>query len=297
MILSFDIGGTFVKYGLMNMDGSIVEKGQVPTSPSGDSIIHEITLIKKQFEQHPIKAVGVSAPGVVNSSGYMITGGAIQDFFNFDMKATLESKLNVPVFVENDGNCAALAEKWIGNSKDHQHSVVIVVGTGIGGGIIINDRLYSGAHYTAAEFGFIITDTDQKETHLQTLSYSGSVQSGFINRYFSLSNNPDTSLKGLEIFKLSQEGDVHAQQAYQEFIHFLAMGVFSIIVSLDPGIVLIGGAISSNDTFIEDLNKAVLNIKNSHIGMGNITFPEINRCMHKNDAGILGAAYLAIQNI
>lgn len=297
MILGIDIGGTFIKYGILDETGTVLDKGQMETGSSGEDILKAIESVKANYQDKGLVAVGVSAPGVINDQGYMHTGGAIFDFYDFDMKGVLETRLGLPVFVENDANCAALAEKWLGHAQDHKHSVTIVVGTGIGGGIIINNQIYTGAHYTAGEFGFIVTDSTEPDTRLSSLSLTGSVQSGFIQRYFDLSKTQETHLKGFDIFERMLEGDAYAKDAYNGFVHNLALGIFAIIVSLDPGVVLIGGAISNNAQFIADLQNDVQNIKDKHRDMKNIVFPKIKKCKFMNDAGLIGATYLALKGI
>ncbi|MGO3794490.1 ROK family protein, partial [Vagococcus salmoninarum] len=229
--VGIDIGGTNIKYGLVTATGEIIDDSHVKTANNGESIFNEISNIVKQYrEQHKVIAVGVSAPGIILDNGFMVTGGSIQDFYGINLKEELEIRLDLPVTVENDANCSALAEKWLGAGRDYHHLLAVVVGTGIGGGIIINDQLFRGGHATAGEFGFMMVEPIvNNDSRMATLSLTGSVGCGVVNKYAEAANlNESNYLNGEEIFALVNQGEDLANQVVADFYDRLAIGIFNM---------------------------------------------------------------------
>lgn len=295
--IGIDIGGTNIKYGLLTSEGAILEDSEVKTNSSGKEIIATITeIVKKYQKSYEVIGLGVSAPGVILDSGYMVTGGAIHDFYGINLKEQLEVATGLPTSVENDANCAALAEKWLGAGKEYQHSLTVVVGTGIGGGIILNDQLFRGGSATAGEFGFMLVEPiKNQDTRLATLSLTGSVGCGVVNNYSDKNHlTEETRLNGKEIFEQADLGDEVAKEVIASFYNRLAIGLFNMSVTFDPQVILIGGAISNNPSFIIELTRQVNELKEQHRDMGGIKFPSIKPCFFLNKAGIVGATYKAI---
>jgi hypothetical protein len=297
--IGIDIGGTNIKYGLLDEKGNILHKDKIKTSPEGSEIIRNIKRIVETYkEAHEISAVGISVPGVVEESGFLTTGGAIFDFYGIHLKDILEKELGVHVTVENDANSAALAEKWLGAGRDYRNYFTAVVGTGIGGAIIINNDVYRGAHATAGEFGFMINAPILNgDTRLASMSLTSSVQSGLVQRYLDETGQETNqqNLDGESVFKLAESGDVQAKAVIDAFYDHLAIGIYNVLVSLDPEVVLIGGGISANQSFIKELNRRVQGLQTGHRDMKNMTLAEILPCHFLNDAGIVGASYKAMK--
>lgn len=292
--VGIDIGGTNLKYGLLTESGEVLLNGQIKTAVKGAEIIGAIDDIVKAYqEEYILTAVGVSAPGIIKDDGFMVTGGAIQDFYGINLKEQLEALLNLPTVVENDANCAALAEKWLGGSVHHRHSLTVVVGTGIGGGIIINDDIFRGSHATAGEFGFMIVEPiENNDSRMATLSLTGSVGCGVVDKYGEQTNLAVSDyLNGKEIFELAETGDSLATRVIDNFYDRLAKGIFNMAVSFDPEIILIGGAISANTDFMTELTRRVSLLKAHHRDMGPMVLPTIAPCQFLNQAGIIGATY------
>ena len=297
--VGIDIGGTNIKYGLLTEDGQILDANKIKTNRKKTAMIQSIKEIVDMYQKsQEIVAVGVSAPGIVQEDGFMVTGGAIQDFYGINLKEELQDALKLPVAVENDANCAALAEKWIGASKDNRHSVTIVVGTGIGGGIIINDELFRGAHATAGEFGFmIVEEIKNDDSRMATLSLTGAVGSGVVDKYREKMNEETTELSGIAIFDLAEQGDTLALSVIDRFYDRLAKGIFNMAVSFDPEVILIGGEISGNPDFMIELRKRVARLKEMHRDMQPVILPDIRPCHFLNQAGVIGATYNVIKRL
>lgn len=297
--VGIDIGGTSIKYGLINSDGKILHKDQIKTDNNGQEIIRCIQEVVNNYQlNNKISAVGVSVPGVVEETGFLTMAGAIQDFYGIHLKNILEERLSLPVTVENDAVSSALAEKWLGAGIEYSNFFTIVVGTGVGGAIILNDKVVRGAHSTAGESGFmIVNEIENNNTREATLSLNGAVHSGLVRNYFERQtlNYKKEDLNGEKIFKLALENDQLARECIDEFYQKLAIGLFNILTFLDPEVILIGGAISSNKEFLEEINHRVLELQNNHSDMGNMRLAKIKTCQFLNDAGIIGATYKAIQ--
>lgn len=297
--VGIDIGGTNIKYGLLDEKGNILHKDKIKTSSEGVEIIKNIKIIVENYkEAHDIRAVGISAPGIVEESGFMTTGGAIFDFYGVHLKNILEKELGLHVAVENDANSAALAEKWLGAGRNYKNYFTAVVGTGIGGAVMINNDIYRGAHATAGEFGFMINAPILNgDTRLSSVSLTSSVQSGLVQRYLDGSDAtmPQQDLDGEDIFQLAEAGDLRAKNVIDAFYDHLAIGIYNVLVSLDPEVVLVGGGISANQSFIQELNRRVQGLQAGHRDMKNMTLAKIVPCHFLNDAGIVGASYKAMK--
>jgi len=293
--IGIDVGGTNIKYGLLDENGNILNQGKVKTMrDNGSDIIEKIMEITEQYKaDYSIEAVGVSAPGSIRDDGFMITGGAILDFYGVNLKEILEDKLKTPVFLENDANCAALAELWQGSGQEKRHFLTLVVGTGVGGAIIINGQLYKGANFNAGEFGYMLVDPIQfGDTRRSTLSLAGSVGFGIVEKYELRTENK--GLDGKRIFELAETGDVAAIGVLNGFYDRLAAGLYNLATAFDPEVILIGGAISTNRDVLQELNERIAKLQMGHKDMGNVKLPPIEACKFHNDAGIIGAVYNAL---
>lgn len=180
MYLVFDVGGTFIKYALMDQKGKIYEKYKVPTpfqdgkvDDNGDEItpytvktedgiaafLEQIDIIYGKYsKEYQITGIAMSLPGQVNVNQGIVYGGGSLPYLDRVPLGNLISRRcgNVPVALENDAKCAALAEVWIGNAKDCKDACVLVFGTGIGGGIIIDRKVRHGVGMIAGEMSFFV---------------------------------------------------------------------------------------------------------------------------------------------
>ena len=293
--IGIDIGGTNIKYGLLNEEGLILDQGKVKTARNdGDDIIVKIQEVVTKYEaDYEIKAVGVSAPGSIRDDGFMITGGAIKDFYGINLKEILEDKIGLSVFLENDANCAALAELWLGSGKEKKHFLFAGIGTAVGGAIVINGQLFKGANFNAGEFGYqIVNSINNNDTRLATLSLNGSVGHGIVDKY---EERTDTkNLDGEALHTLAKSGEAVAVKVIDDFYYSLAKGIFNLTTAFDPEIVLIGGAISKDKDFIIRLQKEIDDLQKGHRDMGAVKVARIKACHFLNDAGIIGAVYHAL---
>ncbi|MHC5249290.1 ROK family protein [Enterococcus sp. LJL90] len=294
--IGIDIGGTNIKYGLIDDFGQILDSGKVATKDNRKEILSTISVIVEKYRRkNCIEFVGISVPGVVNEFGYLVTGGAIHSLYDFDFEQKVEERIGLPAFVENDANCALLAEKWLGAAQGVKDCLGIVVGTGIGGAMLINNQIYRGFQNKAGEFGFMLVDQIiDGNSRDATLSLKGSIHDGVTTPYNQTMN--ENFREALPIFAKYPEDQV-AKEIIDNFYQALAIGIFNLAFSLDPQKILIGGAISSDNHFIQRLNAEVEQIKNGHGDMANLVTPPIVACDLKNDAGIIGAVYCGLSHL
>ena len=174
--LGIDIGGTSIKYGTYNEYGEELIKGsKYIKTPKYDlgKLVKIIDSIVNEFKE--LDGIGLSIPGCINpESGYIQDGGSIRALDKVNIKELLKRELKIDVEVENDANCALLAEKWIGNAKESSNFICITLGTGVGGALYINDKLVSGNNNFAGEFGYMIVDNIYDRYKVKTLNRDSS---------------------------------------------------------------------------------------------------------------------------
>ena len=292
-----DIGGTFIKFGLVTSDGTIIQHLQVPTPLKKEKIMDSLlTNIHQLKAHHSVSAIGVSVPGTSDKKGTLLLAGALTDLYGYPLGTELQKHLNLPVYVENDANCAGLAELWLGNGQESQNFICMTLGTGVGGAILLNKQLYRGSTRNAGEFGLMIVNKLNYDIDVfySSLNLYGSVQNGLVRLYNKYASNHKSD-SGKEIYDLFQNNELAAQKAVNEFLRALSIGLLNVTSVLDPDLILIGGGISSNKQFISDLNDSFTNIWKQHGHIKHRNQPQIKSCFLGNDAGILGAAFLTLQ--
>ena len=288
--LSFDVGGTNIKYSLIDTNGNILKSGKYTTITNREEFLNKIEDIVKENSEK-IEGLAFSMPGVIDvDKGHMITGGALYELYDYNFKEELEKRIKIPVEIENDVNCVALAEKWLGNAKENKNFICLTIGTGVGGALFINDKIVRGAKYSAGEFGFMIT-ARLKNTADSTLSMRGSVRGGLIKSYAKKVNQNWEELDGKKIFEYAENGDKIAIETINEFYTNIAYSIFNLIVSLNPEKILVGGEISVRTDFIEKIKEKLEEIKSEIVDLKNLEFPVIERCKFLNDSGKIGALY------
>ncbi|MBL5768281.1 ROK family protein [Heyndrickxia sporothermodurans] len=283
--ISFDIGGTDTKYAVLDENGTFLQKGKFPTNRySGQSILNRLIEITNEHVQ--LSGIALSVPGFVNvNSGFIEVGGAISDFNQFNIKDYLEKELQLPVSVENDVNCVALAEKWKGNAQHETDFLCMTIGTGIGGACYLNNQLYRGSSYMAGEFGYMITNGLQNNTVGRcTLSSTGGLW-GLRERFAHYKGVAVEEVSGLDVFEAYEKGDPHALHEVNQFYDSLSIAIYNLFFLFNPNKILLGGAISQRDDLINELTWRIQRLPSYR---GEVP---IECCYLKNDAGVLGALY------
>lgn len=280
-ILAIDIGGSAIKSGLWENDG-LTELPSFETPKTWDEMK---AYLKSLVEEHQItEGVAISAPGAVNAEEGVIYGvSAVPYLHRFPIKQELADFLGVPVSFQNDANCAALAEVWQGNAKGLESAAMMIIGTGIGGGVVINGELRTGANLFGGEFGYQIMNNET----LETLSDLGSPVA--MAKRYSRIKADDRKYTSKEIFDLAEAGDELAQEQIDQFYNALSIGIYNVLISLDPDRVLIGGGISTREDLLANIEERVQELLLQK-GAKELK-ASIMPCKFLSQANLIGAVY------
>lgn len=305
--LSFDIGGTTVKYALADRDGTLSEHGSFATVNQADQFVAQLVQVITRFQvDFQISGVGIAAPGIIRNDGYLVTAGAITALNGYPLAATLSQRCQVPVVIENDANAAAIAEHWVGSAQKVNNYLTVVLGTGVGGGIIINGEIYRGSHGMAGEFGWNLIHDISDPTDLEAASINQHVAtvSGFLHHYNlaqqALDPQAASATDAAKVIAAAIAGDPVAGQAYQAFLRDTAVMLMGLFANFDPELILIGGGISANNRFMADLEQKLATLLSHHESLDRIRTIALGRIAPaglRNDAGLIGAAYTVHQRL
>jgi len=290
--LGIDLGGTSVKYSLINEEGIISEHGNFLTkSKNADELLQKIIKVANEYkEKFNIQGVGISCPGVIHPE----EGKALWANLNMpdgwhkvEIKKILEREILLPIAVDNDVNCAAIGEKWLGAGQEYDNFICIAIGTGIGSGIIINGQLYYGAGFQAGEIGYIHANkgtTIYWEKHASTLSLVQRVKDSLKSTQ-EYSHDTLNAIDGKWIFE--QKNNIYIKFIIEDWADHLASGIADVVSILNPQAVVLGGGISAQGEYLLELIEPRIK---SYLPSGFTT--NIKIATTGNDAGKLGAVRL-----
>ena len=279
-ILVFDMGGSAVKYGVWSQD-SLVSKGKFSTPNTWEEMKAQLQQVRTSVNEE-IEGVGISAPGAVNAQERRIDGiSAIPYIHGFDIYSELEAVFGVPVTIENDANCAGMAEFYQGAGKEFQQAAFVVIGTGVGGTLFQNGELVRGAHLYGGEFGLMILDQGKTFSQLGT-----AVQMAW--RYCDRIGVDRATITGEEVFQRAEDGDAIAIEEVNKFYRYLAQGLFSIQFAFDPEVIIIGGGVSAKKGLLQEVDQRLKKMLADQAL--NDFVPLIKLCDYRNDANLVGAA-------
>lgn len=283
-VLAFDIGGSSVKFGLLDAEGNILTKGKF-TVDNENIENFKRSLVKKTLEvkkEHDICGVAFSSPGSPDEKTFVIGGlSAVPCIHHNDWLTRFSNEVELPISIGNDANCALLAEVWTGNAKGLSNVISLVIGTGIGGALYLNGGLVLGKNLLGGEFGCMAMG--RKGSHHNSSVYLST--NALVERVKKVADVKN----GEEVFKLY---DLKAQEVVdvvEEYLYELAMMVYNLAYCVDPDIILIGGGISSREDIVE---KLTYNYKLIGKEINQEFIPAMIRsCKFKNDSNLIGAAY------
>ena len=307
-VFGVDIGGTTVKLGLFDVEGNVLDKWEIPTRTEngGEKILPDIAdSIRekmKQIDKDFVAGVGVGAPGPVDGKG-IVHRAVNLGWGTFSIKDTLEDLLNMPVMAGNDANVAALGEMWMGGGQGYRDLVVVTLGTGGGGGIIIDGKMLTGATGAGGEIGHIHVNDEEEEI-------CGCGNKGCLEQYSSAtgitrlanqllaSSDKDSVLRGGEVsaktvFDAVKERDPLAVEVAEKFGKYLGDGLASIACVVNPEAIVIGGGVSKAGEILIDFIRPHYE-KNVFHGSRQVKF---SLATLGNDAGIYGAAKLVLDAV
>ncbi|MQS76869.1 ROK family protein [Lactobacillus halodurans] len=274
-----DIGGTSIKFGVL-VNEELKRMDSIKTPENLEDFYKELTTkVNEMKNNYPIAGVGISSPDAVNKKTGIVEGiSAISYIHNFKIQPELSKRFDLPVSMENDANCAALAEVKYGAGKNVNNLLFLIIGTGVGGSFIVNRKIIHGAHLFGGEFGFTLNSEDK------TLSELGT-SVGVANRY---NEQSDTNYTGKEVFDLAKKGDKLAQKEVQIMYHALAKGIYNLQYSFDPELIVLGGAVSNNPDLLPGVKNEIEKIRKT-VEIAPFS-PKVVLCKYTNESNLLGAA-------
>lgn len=249
MYLIFDIGGTSTKVGIIDND-KIIEKFSEPRKESLEDFVNflnnEILRCKNEYN---IKGIGFSSPGTVDSSTGNIGGiSALEYIHTFNFAKHLQDKHDLPVAIENDANCAALAQLYFDNPKE-KLIAFFIIGSGIGGAVIKDGKLVKGRRLETGEFGYmLLKNEDGRYTNMSQLSTMPNVVRRLKEKY-NIEEKPHIVLE-----KYFEKEEPYFSEVNSMF-EYLCMGIYNVQYTLDPEVIYIGGGISQSEPFMTELGK------------------------------------------
>lgn len=298
--LVFDIGGTFIKYALMDDNRTVLEQGSVP-SPQDDlpHLLNTLERIGRQYKEDPYAGVAISMPGRIDTRrGIAHTGGAFTFIKDTPFASLVESWLRAPVIIANDGKCAANAEILDGALADVENGAVLVLGTGTGGGVVLNGKVWMGNTFAAGELSHLPIDftalangfADPAFDSVDSLWVSAMSAKGLLQRYAVRKGLPveGHGIDGHAFFDAYHAGEEQALETMTEFGKYAAIGIYAIQSVLDLQRYAIGGGISAQPE-ITDVIRRSLDALYDALPATPFSKPEIVRCYYGNNANLLGA--------
>lgn len=307
--IGVDVGGTTVKMGLFDTDGNLIKKWEIPTvtKDGGQLILSDVAksiitmMEEKNIELDDILGIGMGVPGAVDKYGYMVSGAVNLGWDAFSVPEAFSNYLNLPIKVANDANVAAFGEMWQGGGKGYDNMVAVTLGTGVGGGIIINGEILTGSTGAGGEIGHIHLEDNEVEACgcknkgclEQYASATGIVR--LANRRLAKDDKPsvlrDGEITAKAVFDAVKERDEVAIEIAEQFGEYLGKGLATVASVVNPEIFVIGGGVSKAGeillTFVEPAFRKYVfaPCRNTKFALATLG----------NDAGIYGAAGLILR--
>lgn len=307
--IGLDIGGTTIKGGVVGADGLIAVKGRKDTPAQDPAAIVQdaVDLIRELSRKHPIDAVGVACAAFIDPTGSMVLFAPNLAWRDEPLKQRLESALDLPVVIENDANAAAWGEFRFGAAAEVNDMVMVTVGTGLGGGIVVDGVLMRGAFGVAAELGHMRVVPDGIRCgcgnrgcweqyasgsallrEARELVASGTPHAA---RMSELCSGDPGALSGPDITKAAAEGDPAAVELLADLAAWIGEGVASVAAILDPELIVLGGGVSEAGALLID--PALAAFRRQLTGRGHRPEARFTLATLGNDAGMIGVADLA----
>lgn len=291
--IGLDIGGTGIKAGLVDTEGNVISRYEVPTPADNTQAVEDavVELIVSFSAENSIIAAGVAAAGFIDENQSTIYYAPNIAWRNEKLKAKLEARTELPIVIENDANAAGWAEYRFGAGKHVSHMTMLTIGTGVGGAIVVNGELFRGGFGAGAELG-----------HLRVVPNGlvcGCGQRGCIEQYgsgsallrFIRDEKRDQSITAAQAKALLEQGDSEALQGLTILGEWLGVACASMAAVLDPQLFVIGGGVSiAGDALLNPIQRS---FRENLSAKGYHPEPEFRVAELLNDAGIIGAADLA----
>lgn len=277
-----DIGGTSIKYSIIDESGLIITKSAMDTEAylGGLSIMEKAKRIVSNYQKdYEIDGICISTAGMVDKDGNIsFANELIPNYTGTAVKKIMEDEFNLPCEVENDVNCAGLSEAIVGSAKGSKISVCLTIGTGIGGCMIVDNQIFHGSNYTAFEVGYINTKNGILQDEAST--------NALVKRVSE--KKKIDKLNGKIIFEEAKKGDKICIDEIDYLVDTLGNGIANICYIVNPEVVVLGGGIMAQKNYLEEKIKASVK---KYLKENIYNHTDIKFAKNDNDAGMLGAYY------
>lgn len=311
-VIGVDLGGTNLRTSLLTPAGDILDRHKEPTNASDgwNKVLKRLVENIAQQRETAVRrglavlAVGVGAPGVIRmDSGIVVKSPNFPDWNNLPLREELERALHIPVFIENDANAAALGEQWRGAGKGISSMILLTLGTGVGGGIVLDNKIWHGADGMAGEIGHMTLVPDGRQC---TCGNTGCLEMyasarGIVQSYREEVGGARTpaaeflrEMTSAKVYQAAREGDAVARRVMQEMGRMLGIGIANLINIFNPEMIVIGGGVKDAwQLFIDATREEVMRRAFRVPAERTQLVPSLLG----DDAGMTGAAALALQKL
>lgn len=294
-IFAVDIGGTAVKYALVDREFHVTGQGEFPTPYDGPEALIDAIVGALEPCRDRVGGVGISLPGTVTDDpdGTIARGGALVFMNGVPLAKLIRERTGLPCAVENDGKAGVLGEYASGALKGCRSGVVVVLGTGIGGGILIDGKVWKGGHFFAGEFSFIYDDFT-KPLGMDAFFAGGYGARGLLAHVIKAKGLPeDTQLSGREIFAMANDGDEQVIAGIRSYAAGVARQIYNLQVILDPDVIAVGGGISAQSLLHRLIREEIDALYAAFDDMQLFPPPRAHvvPAQNGNNANLIGAAY------
>ena len=308
--IGVDLGGTNIAVGLVAEDGRIVAKAETPTLASRPypELVRDMAdcarkvMAEANVTEEEVDSIGIGIPGVADKDGVVIFCTNL-GWRNVPIRAEIQQYINKPVYIDNDATVAGWAEYKAGVSRGTDSSVFLTLGTGLGAGIVINGKIWAGAHGAGSELGHLVIEVDGvpctcgkrgcTERYCSATAIIRMAREACAdapNCAIMRAVNGDTDkINAKVVFDAAKEGDTVAMQVFNRFVKYLTIAVNNVISFLDPDMIVLGGGVSRAGDFLLDALKQEVG---KLLFYPTLPSPVLRIASLGNDAGIIGAALL-----
>jgi glucokinase len=309
LTIGIDVGGTKVAAGLVDETGTIVAKTRQHTPSQDPALVQEViaSAVRELATDHEVEAVGIGAAGLVDAARSTVLFAPNLAWRNEPLRAAIEQRCGLPVVVENDANAAAWGEARFGAGRDERYVVMITVGTGLGGGIILDGELYRGKLGIAAEIGHMILEPYGRRCGcgnrgcweryasgnalVREAQELATISPVIASRLLELVGGRPEAISGIAVMQAAQEGDEAALEAFRVVGRWLGHGMATLAAVLDPGVFVIGGGVCDAGELLR--GPAVATFEERLTARAYRDVPDVRLAALGSEAGIVGAADLA----
>jgi len=307
MRIGIDLGGTNIAAGIVSDDGQVLAKKSLPTrSERGtDAVLADIVRLCKELASESavsVRHVGIGCPGTVNSADGIILLAPNIGFRNISVSQEISRQLDMPVLLDNDANCAALGEAKFGAARGSQNSITVTLGTGIGGGIVIGGKLYTGTHFGAGEIGHLVIRAGGNlcgcgnrgcwEAYASASSLIRQARHWAhritTSKIVEMADGDMEKISAKIIFDAAGAGDGLAREVIDQYVNDLCIGLANLINIFQPDVMVIGGGVSGHGQGLID----AIECRMPDMVFGGNVVTKFVIAQLGNDAGIVGAACL-----